>query len=180
MPDRLNVIMTRTGDDGHTSLQGKRLPKDDLLVEAVGQLDELNAAIGVILASHCQEEDVVNCLSQVQNDLFDFGGELHAPKHPKIDDTKIALLEKMILNWNENLPPLKEFILPRGNLAATTCHLARTICRRAERSLIRLHRQTPLSNTALLRYLNRLSDVLFIAARMINRQAGIAETMWQR
>ena len=180
MADRLNVIMTRTGDDGHTSLQGKRLPKDDLLVEAVGQIDELNAAIGVVIASPCAEKQVFNVLSQVQNDLFDFGGELHAPEHPAITDAKIHWLEKMLIDWNETLSPLQEFILPRGNLAAATCHLARTICRRAERSLMRLNRQTSLPNPALLRYLNRLSDVLFVAARMINRQAGVAETMWQR
>ena len=180
MPDRLTVITTRLGDDGHTSLQGKRLPKDDLLVEAVGQIDELNAAIGVVISSPCQEEDVLNCLMQVQNDLFDLGGELHVPEHPVINAEKIALLEKVISTWNETLSPLKEFILPRGNLAAATCHLARTICRRAERSVMRLHRQTPLSNPEILRYLNRLSDALFIACRMINRQAGVAETMWQR
>ncbi|OGT59792.1 MAG: ATP:cob(I)alamin adenosyltransferase [Gammaproteobacteria bacterium RIFCSPHIGHO2_12_FULL_43_28] len=179
MPYRLTKIYTRKGDDGYTSLRDERLPKDDLLVEAIGTIDELNANIGFTLALSIENTDIINALTQIQHDLFDLGGELHLPQHPIIHADKVKQLETTLDQWNSTLAPLKEFILPGGNLKAAACHMARTVCRRAERTLVKLHRQTPLSNTEILRYLNRLSDVLFVAARMLAKESNAKEVLWE-
>lgn len=179
MPYRLTKIYTRKGDDGYTTLRDERLPKDDLLVETIGTIDELNAAIGFTLSLSIENKDIIKALTQVQHDLFDLGGELHAPQHPVIQAEKIKQLENHIDEWNKTLPPLKEFILPGGNSKTAACHLARTICRRAERMLVKLHRQSALDNTELLRYVNRLSDVLFVAARMLAKENNAKEVLWE-
>lgn len=176
---RLTKIYTRNGDTGFTSLRNQTLAKDDLLIEAVGTVDELNAAIGLILAAPAIPPDVNEALTIVQNDLFEIGGELHLPERLVINDSKVKWLEDKLDSWNNNLPALQEFILPRGNQAAACTHLARTICRRAERSMVRLHQQTPLSNPILLSYLNRLSDVLFVIARVLARSTDKNEKMWE-
>lgn len=179
MPYRLTKIYTRKGDEGFTTLGDSRIPKDDLLVEAIGSIDELNSAIGLIIAQRIRDRQIEDCLTQIQNELFDFGGELHLPEHPAITAEHVTRLEQWLDEWNSKLPPLKEFILPRGNPAAAACHLARTICRRAERSVVRLHRQVPLHNPELLCYLNRLSDVLFVLARVLGKEGSDEEKLWE-
>lgn len=178
MPHRLTKIYTRKGDTGYTTLGDNRISKDDLLVEVIGTLDELNSAIGLVIAAN-NNSAIDSILTKIQHDLFDFGGELHAPAHPSITADKIIWLENRLDEFNDTLPPLKEFVLPRGNTAAAACHLARTICRRAERCLVRLHRQVPINNTEMLRYLNRLSDLLFVCARILARETSQEEKMWE-
>ena|SRR3990167_5734523 len=179
MPYRLTKIYTRKGDDGYTTLGDKRIPKDDLLVEALGTIDELNSTIGLIIALHPKHQKIENDLTQIQNELFDLGGELHLPEHITITAEKISRIEQQLDHLNDTLPPLKEFILPRGNPASSACHIARTVCRRAERALVRLHRQVPLPNTEILRYLNRLSDLLFVIARILMKESKTEETLWE-
>lgn len=178
MPYRLTKIYTRKGDLGYTSLRGQRLSKDDVLVEAIGDLDELNAHIGLIFATK-PPPDIAECLTQIQNDLFDLGGELHAPEYISITADKITHLEQTLDNWNSNLPPLEEFLLPRGNLSVTATHIARTVCRRAERTLVKLHRHGPLANLEMIRYLNRLSDLLFVMARTLSQITDEPEVLWE-
>lgn len=177
---RLTKIFTRKGDEGYTSLGDNRLSKDDLIIEALGDIDELNSFIGMIIAMRPQHDDVENCLTHIQQDLFDFGGEMHVPERKSITPEKVLWLETQLETWNKTLPPLKEFILPRGNPASTACHVARTVCRRAERSLVRLHRQTTLSNPEMLRYLNRLSDLLFVMSRILAKVSREEEMMWEK
>lgn len=177
---RLTKIMTRKGDEGFTSLGDHRLSKDDLLIEALGNIDELNSSIGLIITLPPHQEDVTNCLTHIQQDLFDFGGEMHVPERICITPEKVLWLETQLENWNQTLPTLKEFILPRGNPSASACHLARTICRRAERSMVRLHRQVTLANPEMLRYLNRLSDLLFVISRILAKATEDAELMWEK
>jgi len=177
---RLTKIYTRKGDKGYTHLREQGIAKDDALVEAIGSLDELNAVIGMILASPVVPDDVNEVLTQVQNDLFDIGGEMHVPERVVIRDVNVSWLEERLDHWNDNLPTLQEFILPRGNFAAVSAHLARTICRRTERVFVRLHRQQPLQNEAILQYLNRLSDLLFVIARLLARETDSNERMWER
>jgi cob(I)alamin adenosyltransferase len=179
MPDRLTKIYTRRGDAGYTTFRDSSIPKDDFLIEAIGTIDELNSAIGLVVALHCKDKTVENALNAIQNDLFNLGGELHSPEHVAITAEKVSQLEQQLDEWNSTLPPLKEFLLPRGNQLSAASHLARTICRRAERCLVRLHRQTPLSNTEMLRYLNRLSDVLFVLSRILARETNEEEKMWE-
>lgn len=176
---RLTKIYTGKGDDGYTQLGETRIPKDDLLVELVGNLDELNSSIGIVIAAEPKNGEVISILTQIQQDLFDFGGELHVPEFAAVNKSKIDWLEKQIDAWNETLPTLKEFILPRGDMATASCHLARTICRRAERSCVRLNRQVILQNPEMLRYLNRLSDLLFVAARILGKSCHNKEIMWE-
>ena len=178
MGHRLSKIYTRTGDDGTTGLgDGNRVNKDSLRVECFGAVDELNSAIGVVLAE-ALPDPVRECLISVQHDLFDLGGELCMPGTTLIADTFVDRLEHQLDGFNENLPMLKEFILPGGSRAAASCHLARTIGRRAERRLITLAREEPVNNTPI-KYLNRLSDLLFVIARVLARQDGKTEVMWQ-
>jgi len=177
---RLSKIYTRTGDDGTTGLaNGERIDKCDERVEAFGSVDETNSAIGVVLAEPSLPPAVRACLTRVQNELFDVGAELALPGLARITETHIARLENDLDTLNAALPPLKEFVLPGGNRAAAVCHLARTVCRRAERDAWATAKRTPL-NAETLRYLNRLSDLLFVVARTLARQDGGQETLWQR
>lgn len=179
MPNRLTKIYTRTGDSGETQLGDKRLSKDETLVEIAGSLDELNAHIGFVLACDLKDANLQSILLRIQNELFDFGGELHLPNYPAMTANHVLALEEDLDRLNADLPHLKEFILPGGSLAASACHIARTVCRRAERRLVSLHRETPLKNAEMLRYVNRLSDLLFVIARVMNKASGQPETLWR-
>jgi cob(I)alamin adenosyltransferase len=178
MAHRLSKIMTRTGDRGETGLgDGSRVSKAHARVHALGDLDELNSAIGLILAEEAPAE-IADVLSDVQHDLFDLGGEVSIPGHALLGEAQVQRLEAAIERWNAELPALKEFILPGGARAAAAAHLARTICRRAERSLVRLREKEKVGDAAL-RYINRLSDLLFIAGRRLNRAAGRTDVQWR-
>ena len=178
MAHRLSKITTRTGDRGDTGLgDGSRVSKSSARVHALGELDELNSAIGLVLAEDVPAE-VSEALNDVQHDLFDLGGEVSIPGHVLLTDAQVERLEATIERWNAELPPLKEFILPGGTRAAAAAHLARTVCRRAERSLVQLNEREKVGEAAL-RYLNRLSDLLFIAGRRLNRAAGRTDVQWR-
>ena len=179
MGNRLSKIYTRTGDDGSTGLgDGSRVPKDSARVAAYGTVDELNCTVGMVLASEGVDAAVREALTQVQHDLFDLGGELCIPGMAMIGDADINRLENVLDGFNEPLPPLKDFILPGGGMAAACCHLARTVCRRAEREVIALARVETVRPQAQ-RYLNRLSDLLFVIARVLARAGGHGEVLWQ-
>ncbi len=179
MGNRLSKIYTRTGDDGTTGLgDGARVDKDDPRVEAYGTVDEANSAIGVILAVPGLPKDVADCLTGVQHDLFDLGGELCIPGMQMIMAEQITAIEGLLDRFNEALPPLKDFILPGGGPAAAACHVARTVCRRAERRVWTLARTQAVNNTAS-QYLNRLSDLLFVLARVLARHENGAEILWR-
>jgi cob(I)alamin adenosyltransferase len=178
MGHRLSKIYTRTGDDGTTGLgDGSRTHKDSLRVEAFGAVDELNSVIGQ-LATHTLPEQMRREITNIQHDLFDIGAELCIPGHSIINDNQVEHLENYLDELNGDLQPLKEFILPGGTPAAAACHLARAVCRRAERRVVSLAREE-LVNAAGLRYLNRLSDLLFVMARSLNRSMGIEDVLWQ-
>ena len=178
MGNRLSKIYTRTGDDGTTGLgDGTRVAKDSARVAAYGTVDELNSAIGLVLADSVPER-IREVLTQAQHDLFDLGGELCIPGMAMVHDADVTRLESMLDAFNETLPPLKDFILPGGGIAAAHCHLARTICRRAEREVITLSRSEDVRGEAI-RYLNRLSDLLFVLARVLARESGHGEVLWQ-
>jgi cob(I)alamin adenosyltransferase len=175
---RLSKITTRTGDSGETGLgDGSRLPKDAPRVQALGDVDELNSALGVLLAEEVPQ-DIREALERVQQDLFDLGGELSIPGHAMLDAQRIVELEALQERWNADLAPLKEFILPGGSRAAAAAHVARTVCRRAERSVVALGRAEPVTAQAR-QYLNRLSDLLFVAGRTLNRRAGRTDVQWR-
>jgi cob(I)alamin adenosyltransferase len=177
--NRLSKIYTRTGDDGTTGLgDGSRVPKDSLRVEAYGTVDELNSTIGMVLACEGVDDAVRETLVQVQHELFDLGGELCIPGMAMIEDADITRLEEALDGFNEPLPALKDFILPGGGMAASCCHLARTVCRRAERGVIALGRVETIRPQAQ-RYLNRLSDLLFVLGRVLARAGGHGEVLWQ-
>lgn len=177
MGNRLTRIYTRTGDDGSTGLgDGSRTGKDSLRVNAYGTVDEANSAIGVLLAVP-MADDVRALLTSVQHQLFDLGGELCIPGHAAIDDADIDALERHLDHYNDDLPALKDFILPAGGEAAARCHLARTIVRRAERETVALARAEDVRAQAV-RYLNRLSDLLFVLARVLARADGHGEVLW--
>ena len=179
MGNRLSKIYTRTGDDGTTGLgDGSRVPKDDARVEAYGSVDECNSAIGVVLAVASLPAEVRDVLMTVQHELFDLGGELCIPGHRAIQASQVSSLEQALDAFNEQLPPLKEFILPGGGTAAAACHLARTICRRAERRSWTLARTQTVAMEPL-QYLNRLSDLLFVIARVLARQESGSEVLWK-
>ena len=178
MGNRLSKIYTRTGDDGTTGLgDGSRVAQDSARVSAYGTIDELNSAIGIVLADNVPER-IREVLTQAQHDLFDLGGELCIPGMAMVDDADVTRLESMLDAFNETLPPLKDFILPGGGMPAAHCHLARTICRRAEREVITLSRSEDVRGEAI-RYLNRLSDLLFVLARVLARESGHGEVLWQ-
>jgi cob(I)alamin adenosyltransferase len=180
MGNRLSKIYTRTGDDGSTGLgDGSRVPKDSLRVEAYGTVDEANSAVGLVLSHDSLPPDIRRCLIEVQHDLFDLGGELCIPGHRIISDAQVDRLERDLDGFNAALPPLKEFILPGGGPAAAACHLARAICRRAERHCWSLARVETVAPEAT-RYLNRLSDLLFVLARVLARQSPGGEVVWRR
>jgi cob(I)alamin adenosyltransferase len=179
MGNRLSRIYTRTGDDGTTGLgDGRRVPKDSARVEAYGTVDELNSVIGVLLAVPKLPKKVAACLTGVQHELFDLGGELCIPGHTLIRAEHVAQLESALDEFNEKLPPLKEFILPGGGPAAAACHLARTVARRAERRACTLARTDNVS-PEVLKYLNRLSDLLFVLARVLARHERGTEVLWR-
>jgi len=178
MGHRLTKIYTRTGDDGTTGIaDGSRIDKDHPRLEAMGDLDELNCAVGLIL-THPLPDAVRLGLVDVQHLLFDIGAELSLPDHRAVKDTMVTHLESLLDTFNAELPPLKEFILPGGNPAAASCHLARAICRRAERHLIRLNRDEAISHHTLA-YINRLSDLLFVIARISARETSPDEAEWK-
>jgi cob(I)alamin adenosyltransferase len=178
MGNRLSKIYTRTGDDGTTGLgDGTRVAKDSARVAAYGTVDELNSAIGSVLACEISER-VREVLIQVQHDLFDLGGELCIPGMALVHAADIDRLEQTLDAFNEDLPALKDFILPGGGMAAAQCHLARTICRRAERETVTLSHHDAVRAEAI-RYLNRLSDLLFVIARVLARASGHGEVLWQ-
>jgi cob(I)alamin adenosyltransferase len=179
MGNRLSRIYTRTGDDGTTGLgDGSRVPKDSLRVEAFGTVDELNSAIGVLLATPDIPPGVRASLTDVQHELFDLGGELCIPGHRAIEAEHVARLEKSLDEFNDALPPLKEFILPGGGPAAAACHLARAIARRAERRVWTLAHSESVS-PEVAKYLNRLSDLLFVLARVLARHERGVEVLWR-
>ncbi|TSA15050.1 MAG: cob(I)yrinic acid a,c-diamide adenosyltransferase [Betaproteobacteria bacterium] len=178
MGHRLTKIYTRTGDAGETGLgDGSRVPKDSLRVHALGEIDELNSAIGLLLTEQLPA-GVSDALAGIQHDLFDLGGEVCIPGHTSIDDKQVTRLELLLDGYNRDLPPLKEFILPGGTRAASIAHLARTVCRRAERALVSLARAETVGSAAR-KYLNRLSDLLFVLARALNREGGGSDVLWQ-
>ena len=178
MGNRLSKIYTRTGDDGSTGLgDGSRIDKDSPRIEAIGAVDELNSAIGLLL-SHELPRTLEPALTTVQHDLFDLGGELSIPGTSLVKAGRVPELEQLLDTLNAGLPPLQEFILPGGSPAAAACHLARAVCRRAERRVYSLSRHESINRTAL-EYLNRLSDLLFVTARELNRQAGRPDVFWQ-
>jgi cob(I)alamin adenosyltransferase len=178
MGNRLTRIYTRTGDEGTTGLaDGSRVAKDAARIEAMGAVDELNATLGVLLAENLPD-DVRTCLTGVQHDLFDLGGELSVPGHPVMSEAHVVRLEGLLEQFNAALPPLKDFILPGGSRAASLAHVVRTVCRRAERRLVALSHTEKLA-PALLQYLNRLSDLMFVLARTLNRRAGGKDVLWQ-
>ena len=179
MGNRLSKIYTRTGDDGSTGLgDGTRVSKDSARVAAYGTVDEANSVIGLLLAC-ALPQDVRDLLVSIQHQMFDLGGELCIPGHAAIQDADIDRLEQHLDRFNADLPPLKDFILPGGGEAASRCHLARTIVRRAERETVTLAHQDPVRPQAI-RYLNRLSDLLFVLARVLARADGQGEVLWAR
>lgn len=179
MGNRLSKIVTRTGDGGTTGLgDGTRVSKESARIEACGSVDELNCALGVLLNSAGLHEAEANCLSAVQQELFDLGGELAIPGRHAIGAPQVERLEEAIESANAELPPLKEFVMPGGGGGAAECHVARSICRRAERRCWSLARSETIG-ADLLRYLNRLSDLLFVYGRVLARRAGGSEVLWQ-
>jgi cob(I)alamin adenosyltransferase len=179
MGNRLSKIYTRTGDDGTTGLgDGSRVPKDSPRVEAYGTVDELNSVLGVLLALPALPPGIIATLTEVQHELFDMGGELCIPGHTAISAAQITRLEEELDAFNAQLPALKEFILPGGGPAAAACHLARTIARRAERRVLTLARGEAVS-PEVLKYLNRLSDLLFVMARVLARHERGTEVLWR-
>ena len=179
MAKRLTKIYTRSGDRGLTRLAtGEKVAKTGTRIEATGHLDETNSTIGMILSESDIPEHVRSILTDVQHDLFDIGAELALPGHVATSADDVTRLERELDGLNDDLPPLTEFILPGGTRAAATCHLARSVCRRAERELWRLAEEADL-NPELLKYVNRLSDLLFVVARVLARHAGGTEPLWQ-
>jgi len=177
MANRLTRIYTRTGDAGETgTATGTRISKDDILIHAQGDVDELNSFIG-LLASKVDNAALNDLISVIQHDLFNIGAELSLSQ-PVITSKNIEYLEQQLDHYNADLPPLKEFILPGGGETASLCHVVRAVCRRAERSLVSLHKDVTL-NSELLAYINRLSDLLFVLARVLARSAGEQEVYWK-
>lgn len=178
MGHRLTKIYTRTGDDGSTGLaDGTRTAKDSARIVAVGDIDELNSVIGMVLSQE-PGESVHGCLTDIQHDLFNLGAEISLPAMSLVTMHDVERLERVLDGFNKDLPPLKEFILPGGGAAAATCHLARTVCRRAERALVSLSGSEPVDGAALC-YLNRLSDLLFVLCRVLARKSSSGEIYWR-
>jgi cob(I)alamin adenosyltransferase len=178
MANRLSKIVTRTGDDGTTGLgDGSRSAKDAVRIAAIGDVDELNSQLGVLLAEPLPAP-LQPVLLAIQHDLFDLGGELCIPGHTMITAAHVLRLDGWLAEYNASLPPLKEFSLPGGSRGAALAHVCRTICRRAERTIVALGRVETL-NAAPRQYVNRLSDLLFVLARVLNRAAGGNDVLWQ-
>jgi cob(I)alamin adenosyltransferase len=179
MGHRLSKIVTRTGDAGTTGLgDGTRVDKDSARIAAIGDVDELNSTLGLLL-TEALPAPIAACLTSTQHDLFDLGAELSIPGHSAISDAHVQRVEDAVEAFNAGLEPLKEFVLPGGTRAAALAHVARTVCRRAERALVRLAATDPVSDAAR-RYLNRMSDLLFVLARGLNRTAGRPDVLWKR
>jgi cob(I)alamin adenosyltransferase len=179
MGNRLSKIVTRTGDGGTTGLgDGSRVGKDCARIDCIGEIDELNSVLGVLLAETLPE-NIRAHLMRIQNDLFDLGGEICIPGSALIGEAHVAGLEELAGELNDDLDPLKNFILPGGTRAAALAHLARSVCRRAERRVVRLAGSETVSEFAR-KYLNRLSDLLFILARALNRAEGLGDVLWAR
>lgn len=180
MGKRLSKIYTRTGDDGTTGLgDGNRVDKDSLRVEAYGTVDEANSAIGLVLANESLPPQVRECLTEIQHDLFELGGELCIPGHSAIESYFIDRLEKNLDQFNADLPSLQDFILPGGGQAAAACHVSRATVRRAERRVTSLRKAESVRDEVL-KYLNRLSDLLFVIARRLARAESGQEVLWNR
>jgi len=182
MANRLSTIVTRTGDDGTTGLgDGSRTHKDDARIEVMGQVDELNATLGVLLAEPLADPVRADLL-EIQHDLFDLGGELSIPGHRMIGEAQVARLDRRIAHYNADLPRLAEFILPGGARSAALAHVSRTVCRRAERALVAMARTAgpDAVGASARQYLNRLSDLLFVLARVLNRTEGAGDVLWRR
>ncbi len=179
MGNRLSKIATRTGDDGTTGLgDGSRTGKDALRVQAMGDVDELNSQIGVLLCDDLPaalHEELVT----IQHDLFDLGGELCIPGFVMMTDAQVERLDALLARYNADLPPLKDFILPGGSRAAAHAHVCRTVCRRAERAIVALGNAEKVHGR-LGQYVNRLSDLLFVLARVLNRHAGGSDVLWEK
>src|SRR5271155_4270628 len=179
MPPRLSKIVTRTGDDGTTGLaNGQRVAKESARIEAGGSVDELNCTIGVLLAAKGLAAPLKHCLLEVQQELFDLGGELAIPGASVLTTEHVLRLEAQVKAANAALPPLREFVLPGGGAAAAACHVARAVCRRAERRCWSLARVEEIAPDAL-KYLNRLSDLLFVIARVLAREESGSEVLWR-
>lgn len=179
MGHRLSKIVTRTGDAGTTGLgDGSRVGKDSARIAAIGEVDELNSTLGVLLAEDVPP-GIRDCLTRVQHDLFDLGGELSVPGYQAVTDDHVARVEADVERFNAELAPLKEFILPGGTRAAALAHVGRTVCRRAERAVVHLATAETVGGPVR-RYLNRLSDLLFVLARTLNRAAGRGDVLWQK
>jgi cob(I)alamin adenosyltransferase len=178
MGNRLSKIATRTGDKGETGLgDGRRVAKDSARIQALGDIDELNSSIGVLLAEKMPAR-LRAALLQIQHGLFDLGGEVCIPGHRMVTAAHVAHLDRLLETHNRRLAPLKEFILPGGTRAAALAHLARTTCRRAERSLVALGRTEPIGERSR-QYLNRLSDLLFVLGRALNRAGKRGDVLWR-
>lgn len=183
---RLSKIYTRTGDAGETGLgDGRRVPKDHPRVEAIGEVDTLNSQLGLLLAGLNEQvqripalSEVIEVLSPCQHRLFDLGGELAMPAYQALNATEVERLEASIDEWNEEVGPLENFILPGGSMLIAQAHVCRSLARSAERRCQHLNAQEPLAGVGLA-YINRLSDLLFVAARVIAKRQGIAEILWQ-
>jgi cob(I)alamin adenosyltransferase len=179
MGHRLSKIATRTGDDGTTGLgDGSRTDKDALRVQAMGDVDELNSHIGVLLCEQLPDE-LRQELITIQHDLFDLGGELCIPGFTLIQEAQVLRLDELLAKYNATLPPLSEFILPGGSRAAAQAHICRTVCRRAERSIVSLGKAETL-NPQPRQFVNRLSDLLFVLSRVLNRFAGGSDVLWEK
>ena len=179
MGNRLSKLYTRTGDDGTSGLSGgDRVPKNHERMNAMGTVDELNSVIGLLI-SKLDDDELMTMFTAIQHDLFNIGGEISMPGHSFINDAKITSLESKIDHFNEAVEPLKDFILPGGSEAASVCHMARSIARRAERDVITLHYAEPVCDTTR-QYLNRLSDLLFVVARVINLRLGHDDVLWKK
>jgi cob(I)alamin adenosyltransferase len=176
---RLSKIATRTGDDGSTGLgDGSRTGKDSRRIDAIGSVDELNSAIG-LLQAEALPDGVRTALTDIQHDLFDLGGELCIPGLENLPETRVAQLDELLEKYNADLPRLQEFVLPGGSRPAALAHVARTVCRRAERAIVALGREEALRPVCR-QYVNRLSDLLFVLSRVLNREAGVSDVMWQK
>jgi len=179
MGNRLSKLYTRTGDDGTSGLSGgERIPKNHERMNAMGTVDELNSIIGLLICKLADDE-LESMFTAIQHDLFNIGGEISMPGQSFIQQDKITGLESQIDKFNESVEPLKDFILPGGSEAASVCHMARSIARRAERDVVTLHQLEPVCDTTR-QYLNRLSDLLFVVARIINQRLGHGDVLWKK
>jgi len=179
MGNRLSKIYTKTGDKGSTGLgDGMRVAKNSARIEAIGDIDELNSQLGLLLTESTLPDSMRITLTRIQHELFELGGELSIPNYVRISDAMVTQLEQELDAMNDALLPLKEFILPGGSRPTALCHVARAVCRRAERRLVALNQQEPISPAAM-KYLNRLSDLLFVMCRAISKELGVPDVLWQ-